>query len=120
MKRLVSLVLGTGGNAPGAPGGEVRDDLALLLLEHLTRAELKGLLAALRRELKRRRVTVEIAGDPGPAAGEAMARRYPGRTIEIGRNESLGAGLRISAGDDIVDASMRGYIRQIIEELGGT
>jgi F0F1-type ATP synthase delta subunit len=46
-----------------------------------------------------------------------MARRYPGRAVGINRDESLGAGMRLRAGDDIVDASVRGYIRDIIEKL---
>ena len=36
------------------------------------------------------------------------------------KDESLGAGVKVSAGDDVVDASVNGYIREIIEELGGT
>lgn len=34
-------------------------------------------------------------------------------------DEALGAGVKVSAGDDVVDASVQGYIREIIEELGG-
>ena len=30
------------------------------------------------------------------------------------------AGVRVRAGDDIIDASVRGYIRDIIEKLEGT
>ena len=54
MKRLVALAL--------TPGGEVREDVAARLLETLSRSQLKDFLAALRRELKRRRVHVTVAG----------------------------------------------------------
>ena len=112
MKRLVSLAL--------TPEGDVKEGVAAMLLEHLSRSELKEFLAALRRELKRRHVYVSVAGEPGPTVSGAMAERFPGRALDVSRDDSLGGGVRGSAGDDIVDASMRGYIRQIIEELGGT
>ena len=37
----------------------------------------------------------------------------------MAKDEALGAGVKVSAGDDVVDASVHGYIREIIEELGG-
>jgi len=112
VNKLVSLVL--------TPAGDVREEAAAMILDHVSRSELKGFLAALRRELKRRHVYVSVAGEPGPEVSGAMARRFPERELDLVRDDSLGGGVRISAGDDIVDASMRGYIRQIIEELGGT
>ena len=111
MNRFLALAL--------TPTGDVRDDVAAMLLQSLSRSELKDFLAALRRELHRRHISVDVAGDP-TVAGNAAAGRYPGREVDVERDERLGAGLRISAGDDIVDASVRGYVRKIIEELGGT
>jgi hypothetical protein len=111
VNRLLALAL--------TPEGDVRDDVAATLLQGLSRSELKDFLAALRREVHRRHISVAVAGDPA-TAGDAAAVRYPGREVDVERDERLGAGLRISAGDDIVDASVRGYVRKIIEELGGT
>ena len=112
MKRLVALAL--------TPAGDVKEGVAEMLLERLSRSQLKEFLAALRREIKGRHVYVSVAGESGPAVSGAMAERFPGRELDLSRDDSLGGGVRISAGDDIVDASMQGYIRQIIEELGGT
>jgi hypothetical protein len=111
VNKLLSLAL--------TPEGDVKDEVAALLLERLTRSELKSFLATLLREMKRRHVYVSVAGDPA-VAGNAAQGRYPGREVDVARDESLGAGVRISAGDDIVDASVRGYVRGIIEELEGT
>ena len=48
------------------------------------------------------------------------AEQYPGRAIsEWSRTRLWAAGVRISAGDDIMDASIRGYIREIIERSRG-
>lgn len=49
---------------------------------------------------------------------EAIGERYPGRELSIYRDEGLGAGVKVSAGDDIVDASVKGYLRELLEEIG--
>jgi F0F1-type ATP synthase delta subunit len=112
MNRLVALAL--------ASDGQVNDDVAAELLSQLSRSELKKFFAALRRELRRRVVQVTVAGRAGAELDEAVARAYPGRRLDVETDEALGAGVKVSAGDDIVDASVHGYIREIIEELGGT
>lgn len=112
MNRLVALVLD--------PGGDVKEDIAARILAELNRAELKKFLADLRLELKRRVVQVGVAGDGGPGLDEALGRAYPGRALRVQQDDALGAGVKVSAGDDIVDASVHGYIREIIEELGNT
>jgi hypothetical protein len=112
MNRLVELVL--------TADGEVNDDVAGQIVSQLPRSELKAFLAGLRLELKRRTVRVALAGQPGGGLGEAVARAWPGKKVDVEADETLGAGIRVSAGDDIMDASMHGYIREIIEELGGT
>jgi hypothetical protein len=112
MNRLVSLVLGA--------DGAVREDVGAEILRELSRAELKKFLAALRLELKRRVVEVGLAGDAGSGLEATIGRAFPGRTMRVEQDEALGAGVKVSAGDDIVDASVHGYIRELIEELGST
>jgi hypothetical protein len=97
--------------------GTVPDEVARLLLQLSSRVQLKGFLAAMRREQVRRSVSVRIDGEQGPARA-AVAERYPGRPLDVSADRSLGAGLRVRAGDDIVDASVSGIIRKIIAELG--
>ena len=109
MKRLAELLMG--------PAGDISDDLAAEVLAALSRSALKDLRADLRRRIVRGRVSVSIAGAE-QSTREAVRTRYPGRTIDLGADESLGAGLRVRAGDDITDASIHGYIKNIIEKLG--
>jgi hypothetical protein len=110
-RRLVGLAL--------AEDGTVRDDAAVELLRLLSRSDLKAVLGALRRELRRRTVVVEVAGDVAPAR-RAAEESFAGRSVDAWPNPGLGAGVRFRAGDDIVDASVRGAIRRIIAELGST
>jgi hypothetical protein len=112
MKRLVALAL--------SPDGQVNDEVASELLSQLSRSDLKRFLAAFRLELKKRVVLVSLAGRPGARLDETIARAWPGRRLDVETDEALGAGVKVSAGDDIVDASVHGYIREIIEELGDT
>jgi hypothetical protein len=100
--------------------GGVNEEVAAILLERLTRPQLKKFLVALRQDLKRRRVYVTVAGTPDASVAPAIGEQYPGRDIGVEQDESLGGGVRISAGDDIMDASIRGYIREIIGDLEGT
>jgi hypothetical protein len=97
--------------------GTVHDDVAALLLQLSSRVQLKAFLAAMRREQKKRSVSVQIDGEQAPTL-LAVEERYPGRPVDIAADPTLGAGLRVRAGDDIVDASVRGIIRKIIAELG--
>jgi hypothetical protein len=97
--------------------GEVNEEVAAMLLDRLSRSQLKRFLVALRQELKRRRVYVTVAGAPDASVAPAIGEQYPGRDVGVETDETLGAGVRISAGDDIVDASIRGYIREIIGDL---
>ncbi len=112
MKRLVALVL--------APDGQVSDSAAAALLAGLSRSDLKRFLVALRTELKKRVVQVAVAGRKDSSMDETIARAYPGRRLDVETDESLGAGVKVSAGDDVVDASVHGYIREMIEELRST
>jgi hypothetical protein len=112
MKRLVALVL--------TPDGQVDDASAAEIIAGLSRPDLKKFLAALRTELKKRIVQVAIAGRRASSMDQTIARVYPGRRLDVEIDESLGAGVKVSAGDDIVDASVHGYIREMIEELGST
>jgi F0F1-type ATP synthase delta subunit len=112
VKRLVDLAF--------SPDGTVREEIAGRILRDLSRSELKRFLTTLTREMARRRVDVALAGKATAAVGSTVADRYPGREVEVTQDELLGAGVRVRAGDDIVDASIRGYIRGIIEKLEGT
>lgn len=99
--------------------GTVAEDVAELVLRLSSRAQLKAFLAAARREQKKRSVSVQIAGEEAPVR-VAVEERYPGRPVDVASDPALGAGVLVRAGDDIVDASVRGIIRKIIAELGST
>jgi predicted PP-loop superfamily ATPase len=97
--------------------GEINEQVASRVLESLTRSQLKAYLAALRREMRRRRVYVALSGGAESDVSGAIGQRYPGRELAVYRDEGLGAGLKVSAGDDIVDASVLGYLKGLLEEI---
>ena len=110
MNRLVAMTF--------TPNGDVNPAVASWVLENLSRSQLKAYLAALRRELRRRRVYVELSGGSESEIEGEIGKRYPDRELAISHDEALGAGVRVSAGDDIVDASIRGYLRGLLGEIG--
>jgi hypothetical protein len=109
MNRLATLSFTT--------DGEINEAVASWALEALTRSQLKEYLAALRREMRRRRVYVALSGGVERDVSGAIGERYPGRELAVVRDEGLGAGVKISAGDDIVDASVLGYLKGLLEEI---
>ena len=52
-----------------------------------------------------------------PARRAAVTRGASQRALEVTVDEGLGAGVRLRDGDDIIDASVHGYVERIIEEL---
>jgi hypothetical protein len=99
------------------PEGEINEMVASLVLSNLSRSQLKSYLAALRREMRRRRVYVALSGGTASEVGGAIGERYPGRELAVYRDDGLGAGVKISAGDDIMDASVMGYLKELLGEI---
>jgi len=99
------------------PEGEINEEIAFWILEKLSRSQLKYYLAAVRREMRRRRVYVALSGGKESEVSGALGERYPGRELAVSRDEGLGAGVKVSVGDDIVDASVKGYLRELLEEI---
>ena len=100
------------------PAGEIDEEIAARIVDNLSRSQLKSYLAALRREMRRRRVYVAISGGRESEVSGAIGERYPGKELSVYRDDGLGAGVEVSAGDDIVDASVMGYLRELLEEIG--
>ncbi len=98
--------------------GEVNEEVVSSILENLTRSQLKSYLSALRREMRRRRVYVALSGGRESDVSGTIGERYPGKELSISRDDGLGAGVKVSAGDDIVDASVKGYLKELLEEIG--
>ncbi len=78
-----------------APDGQVRDDVAAEIVAGLSRSELKRFLAAFRLEMRRRIVQVSLAGEAGAALGPALSRAFPGRRLDVEKDEALGAGVKV-------------------------
>ncbi len=100
--------------------GQINEEIAAWVLQNLSRSQLKSYLSALRREMRRRRVFVALSGGKESEVGGQIGERYPGKELSVYRDDALGAGVKVSAGDDIMDASVKGYLRKLLEEIGKT
>jgi len=101
-----------------APDGSVDERVAAAVLRRLSRTQLKEYLAGLRGQLRARRVDVAVSGEAGAEARSALAAAFAGKEIVVKRDDALGGGLTVSAGDDVLDASARGYLRATMDRLG--
>ncbi len=122
VKRLAMATLGR--------GDQVDDGAVDFAMTRLTRSELKEYLAELKRETARRRVRISLSGPEGEA-GEELRKRFAGnleprrgraawkwQTVVL-RDESLGGGIKVQAGDDLIDASIKGLVSGTIDRLKG-
>jgi F0F1-type ATP synthase delta subunit len=110
IRRLVELTL--------APDGTVDERLVPAVLARLSRSELKEYLAGLRRKARTLRVEVAVSGEPEPEARSALEQTFRGREVVVRSDEALGGGVKIKAGDDVLDASVRAYLRETLKKLG--
>ena len=109
MKRLVELSF--------RADGELDDETVAFILQRLGRSDLKRYRDALLQVLRRRSVTVSLEGGTERDVDEALRGRFPSRQVDISRDPGLGAGVRVKAGDDVQDASVMGYVRNILSQL---
>jgi hypothetical protein len=109
MRRLAKATL--------TAGGEVVENVADLIVGNLTRSKLKEYLSALRREIARRRVLVSVSGPADRGFRDELERRFTGRQTIISGDDTLGGGIRVRSGDDLMDASIKGLVTETIDRL---
>jgi F0F1-type ATP synthase delta subunit len=109
MHRLIELTLAVDGTV---------DERMLQVIADMKRSQLKEYLSGLRRVLRARRVEVAVSGEPGDAGRRELTRAFTGRELVVTADEGLGGGMKVSAGDDVLDASVRGILRATLEKLG--
>jgi hypothetical protein len=98
-------------------GDEVDERIASFMLGRLTRGELKWCLHALRRELAARSVAVSVAAAADLGTAEDLSRGFGEGPRTVSADVALGGGFLIRAGDDLIDASVKGYLNATIERL---
>jgi hypothetical protein len=101
-----------------APDGSVDERVAEAVLRRLTRAQLKEYLAGLRRQVRAQRVEAAVSGGTPEDAQRALSGAFSGKEIVVTKDDALGGGLTVSSGDDVLDASVRGYLRTTMDRLG--
>ena len=112
IKRLAALTL--------TPSGDVEPRIAAYALQELGRGDVKVYLSALKAEVARRRVRVSVSGgEEAPLAAE-LSRSFGGMQTVVTKDDSLGAGVLLNRGDDRLDASVKGLVRQTIDRLRKT
>jgi F0F1-type ATP synthase delta subunit len=86
------------------------------IMKKLQLSDLKLFKKYLDQEITKKKIFVETATD-SKALQSDLQHIFPDKVIEISKNESLGAGLKIVDQDNHYDLSVRNRIDQIIENL---
>jgi F0F1-type ATP synthase delta subunit len=108
-KKLARLTLTT--------SGEVDGRIASFALNRLSRSELKNYLFHLREEIARRRVEVSVAGPADETLWKELEKEFSDKETIVSSDETLGAGVRVRDGDDVIDASVKGLVEETIDRL---
>ena len=61
---------------------------------------------------------VALSGGSEADVGGEIGGRFPDRELSITRDDALAAGVKVSAGDDIMDASVTGYLKDLLGKIG--
>ena len=90
---------------------------ARTIIDKLTRPDLKQLLLYVRLEIRRRRVMVTAADNIETSLRGQIERMFPGTEISFARDPSLGGGIRVEHGDDIIDVSVKGLLQRTYQTI---
>ena len=111
IKRLVELTVSE---------GKVNNEVRRFVLSRLSRNNLRHYLIYLKKELKSRKVFVRSAGIPAPALKIKIDETFKSREIFYEIDKSLGGGLQIEHGDDLIDINMKKMIEKTLYNIRET
>ena len=96
-------------------------ELARYLLSKLKKkAELKTFIFYLKKEIAERNVLVTLAGHPEKSTENAIKELFKEKQVAFGTDKSLGAGLTIEHGDNVISMNIKNMIERAIGTLKGT
>lgn len=87
------------------------------LFENMRKSELKIFLTYLKNELRKIRVTAVSAVSLDQSTLLTLKKMYGVRTIENVVDPQLGSGLVIFYKDDIIDMSLKGFVRRLVQNV---
>jgi hypothetical protein len=103
-----------------AADGDVPSGVQEFVLSRMTRRELKQFLFHLKNEVRRQRVVVRAPSHPGDAVLKQLAALFPARTMHFEADASVGAGLQVEYGDNLVNYNIKSIIVQALKACRDT
>jgi F-type H+-transporting ATPase subunit delta len=101
-----------------AGGGFVSEKDAQWILNNFSRGDLKIFTRLLTQELKDKKVTASYAGNINEKDKERIISLFPDKDIEFNRDdENLGAGIKLEYRDFVLDYSVSGIIKRILNNI---
>ena len=102
-----------------AEHNEMSDKDLNWLFSRLSKKELKTFVNLLSWEIKNRKVDVSYAGSMTDDHKKRIKLLFPGKRAEFKEDASLAAGVKFEYGDYILDYSVSGIIKRVLENIKG-
>ena len=104
------------GSIAGADGLSEKD--LKWIFEHFSRKDLKLLMKLLSEDIKNKNVTAFFAGHIDDNNKKKVETLFPGKKVTFKRDdESLGAGVRFEYEDYVLDYSVSGMVKRILNGI---
>lgn len=100
-----------------AESGGISDGGVKWMLNNLSRKDLKLFLKLLKRKLGEGKVTASFAGNISGEDEKRIKSLFPGKSVEFRRDDGLGAGLKLEYGDFVLDYSVSGIVKRILNGI---
>lgn len=97
--------------------GKIHPKIAQFTMQNLNKTDLREYLFYLKQEIKNQIVFVRSSQDLLSAEKKQIEKLYGNKKILFENDKSLGAGITILNNDNIIDASLKGFIDQAIQKL---
>lgn len=98
-------------------GTTVNSRLAEFVLSNLSKADLKTYLFYLRKAIKQHTVYITSPNALGESDQKTLSEKFPGKMVQFSSDAALGAGLKIQNGDNVLDTSIHGVLKNVFNQL---
>ena len=111
IKRLVELTISE---------GKVNAEVRKFVMTRFSKTDLRQYLVYLKKELRSKKVMVRSPGVPAALLKSRLDEAFKGREISYETDNSLGGGLQIESGDDLIDINLKKMVEKTLFNIRET
>lgn len=112
-KKLINKLIQT-----SFTNNDLNEKNVYIISDNLSQNELKQYLKALKNEIKKRSVYIDLPFSESNNNLKELNNIFPNKKIVIRKNPSLLLGIRVTNNDDIIEMNLKSQFDDIIEHIG--